>query len=261
MKQDLRQRTITAICLLVGLTLFCWLASPLAITVMLVVITAAILLEFIQLINGSITPVWLGLAWVMLIVVLWGLVYAANWPLYLLVATIAWCLMQGLLLQSQAMSVIQQWCWSIVYFIALAFAGVVIIGAVQVEPQQMLVAMVSVWAFDIGCYFAGRRWGRHRLAPMISPGKTWEGYFGGVGAACATAWSFSGWLTPGSLIFLLLGLLWLPLTGDLQESFFKRLGGKKDSGSWLPGHGGLLDRVDGLLPLLAWFSWAVFMQW
>jgi phosphatidate cytidylyltransferase len=109
---------------------------------------------------------------------------------------------------------------------------------------------IVTWSTDIGAYFAGRRLGRRKLAPSISPGKTVEGLYGGIAAATLLggAWALARGL----------GIALLPLApvlaiaaqaGDLFESGMKRRAGVKDSGTWLPGHGGVLDRLDGLIPV------------
>jgi phosphatidate cytidylyltransferase len=114
----------------------------------------------------------------------------------------------------------------------------------------LLWAFIVTWSTDIGAYFAGRRFGRRKLAPAISPGKTVEGLYGGIAAATVfgSAWALATHL----------GVAMLPLApvlaiaaqaGDLFESGMKRRAGVKDSGSWLPGHGGVLDRLDGLVPV------------
>lgn len=107
-----------------------------------------------------------------------------------------------------------------------------------------------VWATDIGAYFAGRAIGGPKLAPTISPKKTWAGFYGGVAAATVLGgvWVL---LTGLNLIFLLLAPLFSVVAqgGDLFESWMKRRAGVKDSGNLLPGHGGVFDRLDGLLPV------------
>ena len=110
--------------------------------------------------------------------------------------------------------------------------------------------LLVIWATDSGAYFAGRAIGGLKLAPRISPNKTWAGFFGGIVAADVVA--ASGWyLLPDHplLPLMLVGALVAALSqlGDLFESFAKRRFGVKDSGQLIPGHGGLLDRVDGLL--------------
>ena len=107
-----------------------------------------------------------------------------------------------------------------------------------------------VWSTDIGAYFAGRAIGGPRLAPSISPNKTIAGLAGGVMSAAllAGAWvSYTG--LPEPLIWLAVPFAVAAQIGDLFESGLKRRAGVKDSGAWLPGHGGLLDRLDGLVPV------------
>ena len=119
--------------------------------------------------------------------------------------------------------------------------------------------MGVVWVADTAAYFAGRRFGRRKLAPEVSPGKTWEGVWGAL-AAVVIYWLALSALLPDHEMHLVVGLVWvlwmllLSVVGDLFESWMKRVAGVKDSGGLLPGHGGLLDRVDGLtatLPLAA----------
>ncbi len=114
----------------------------------------------------------------------------------------------------------------------------------------VLWVFIVVWATDIGAYFAGRAIGGPRLAPSISPGKTWAGFYGGAAAATIVggAWAL---FTGLPLLVLLLAPLFAVAAqgGDLFESWMKRRAGVKDSGSWLPGHGGVFDRLDGLLPV------------
>jgi phosphatidate cytidylyltransferase len=115
----------------------------------------------------------------------------------------------------------------------------------------LLWVFIVTWATDIGAYFAGRTWGKHKLAPSISPGKTIEGLWGGVAAAAilGALWVRSTGLNPS--LYLLAPLFAVAAqAGDLFESKMKRQAGIKDSGAWLPGHGGFLDRLDGLVPVV-----------
>jgi phosphatidate cytidylyltransferase len=112
----------------------------------------------------------------------------------------------------------------------------------------VLLLMLVVAVADSGGYFAGRRFGKHKLAPAVSPGKTWEGFAGGFLANCLLALILSEVF--GASLLLMLALIvptsLISVLGDLLESMVKRHAGAKDSGSILPGHGGILDRVDGV---------------
>lgn len=119
----------------------------------------------------------------------------------------------------------------------------------------VLYALCIVWAADSGAYFSGRLWGKRKLAPQVSPGKTWAGLWGGLVTAAVLALAAAPWLTRsrGALVLLTLLVALGSVVGDLTESLFKRHAGLKDSGRLIPGHGGVLDRFDSLLaaaPLL-----------
>jgi len=114
----------------------------------------------------------------------------------------------------------------------------------------LLWIFLVTWATDIGAYFAGRRFGRRKLAPSISPGKTVEGLWGGVAAAALFGWAWVIATDLNRALILLAPLFAVAAqSGDLFESKMKRRAGVKDSGDWLPGHGGVLDRLDGLVPV------------
>ena len=121
-------------------------------------------------------------------------------------------------------------------------------GAVPDGPAITLSALIIVWAADIGAYFFGRRYGRVKLAPRISPGKSWEGVLGGVSTAvvAATAAGVALGAPLGAFISIALAAVLISIVGDLTFSMFKRNVGIKDSGRLLPGHGGVLDRIDSL---------------
>lgn len=134
----------------------------------------------------------------------------------------------------------------------LAAAGFVVIlpaalAFVILKPLEVLLVLLLVWIADTAAYFVGRAWGRRKLAPSISPGKTWEGAIGGAAGVLVYA------IILGTFIE---GLFWVPyllaaallavlsIVGDLFESAAKRQAAVKDSGTLLPGHGGILDRID-----------------
>ncbi len=151
--------------------------------------------------------------------------------------------------------------------LAMALAGLVALTGALValvelhahSPWLLLAAMATVWVADTAAYFAGRRFGRRKLAPEVSPGKTWEGVFGALVAVAVYAVALvplardAGWVGPTGLaavavwIAFAVALAAVSIVGDLYESLLKRRAGVKDSGGLLPGHGGVLDRTDALI--------------
>lgn len=151
-----------------------------------------------------------------------------------------------------------------VYGIAILGCFVAIAALFRQSPVYLLSVMAIVWIADIGAYFVGKAFGKHKLAPSISPGKSWEGAIGGwiavlVLASTSTmlpqlAGTFSfrilvKWGWPGFVLIMTL-LVAASIVGDLFESQLKRRAGMKDSSNLLPGHGGVLDRIDALIPTL-----------
>ena len=175
-------------------------------------------------------------------------------------------------------------------FLAIGYVGLFLGFLVQLRQHSIdgdvsrggLLALISLIAVaksaDIGAYFTGRLIGRHKLAPLLSPGKTWEGAFGGVLLAClaslmvlgplAKAFGFhpsysQSWFLGGLCYGVLIAVA--GIAGDLSESLLKREAGLKDSSSWLPGFGGVLDLVDSLLvsapvAYLLWNTGVVSLQ-
>ena len=152
-------------------------------------------------------------------------------------------------LAAGALSVIPAWC-------ALAW----IHASTPNGHHWLLVALVIVWAADTGAYFVGRKLGRHKLAPRISPNKTIEGLAGGVIAGVVAGVGIA-WLVAGAqaaqlpaVALVALAAVLFSVVGDLFESLLKRHAGVKDSGHLIPGHGGILDRIDGVLAALPVFA-------
>lgn len=145
--------------------------------------------------------------------------------------------------------------------------GLAMLDLHEIGPFVLLSVMGLVWVADIGAYFSGRRFGKNKLAPSISPGKTWEGVAGAMIAVSiyiVCVWNISPYSTNlATLPYLLLASWWwvgLAVIGDLFESAIKRQAGVKDSGALLPGHGGLLDRIDALTSTLPLAAMVILMQ-
>ena len=151
---------------------------------------------------------------------------------------------------------------TLVGWLALTATWVAVVQLQTRSPALLLALMAIVWIADSAAYFAGRRFGKRKLAPAISPGKTWEGVYGGLIAVAVYALALlpfaegAGYsapmLAPSAIVWvaLVLGLAGLSVVGDLFESQLKRHRGVKDSGKLLPGHGGVLDRIDALMAAL-----------
>jgi phosphatidate cytidylyltransferase len=126
-------------------------------------------------------------------------------------------------------------------------------------PRHLLFVLVVIWASDTVAYFVGRGVGKHPFAPHLSPKKTWEGAIAGFAGSIAVAFAFAHFLTVP--LTMLLGAAAVGnvagQVGDLLESAYKRSAGIKDSGSLLPGHGGILDRIDALILAIpvVWYYW------
>ena len=126
-----------------------------------------------------------------------------------------------------------------------------LVGLHAISPLLLLGVMATVSIADSAAYFAGKQFGRHKLAPEISPGKTWEGVMGALAAVTVygVVLSYYKHFSPWLIVCMWL-LVVLSIMGDLLESLLKRQAGLKDSGQLLPGHGGVLDRIDGFIPTL-----------
>jgi phosphatidate cytidylyltransferase len=127
-------------------------------------------------------------------------------------------------------------------------------------PQAVLWLVMMVCAADIGAFFAGRSFGRRKLAPRVSPGKTWEGAAGGLLMVCLVAWAGAAYFSLPVLCVVAFGcgVGIFSIVGDLTESMFKRAASLKDSGSLLPGHGGLMDRLDSVTAAAPLYALGLF---
>ncbi|MGF1693491.1 phosphatidate cytidylyltransferase [Photobacterium kagoshimensis] len=150
------------------------------------------------------------------------------------------------------------------------FWGILLLRAVNYAEspyhgsQLVMLVCFIVWAADTGAYFTGKRFGKHKMAPSVSPNKTIEGLAGGALLAMFIAWSGASLMnipfsSVGTLLAIAMVTVVISVLGDLVESMFKRVAGIKDSGTILPGHGGILDRIDSLTAALPVF--ALFYLW
>ena len=269
----LRQRVITALVLLALLLPSLWATSPLPFALLTLLLISAAGWEWARL-NGAAAPVP-ALATGALLAALCGasllrLPQMGHAGGLWLAGTAAWLLGSAVALRRGPAGWAQvppllRWALGLVL---LWLAWLALAQARTVGTNFLLSVMCVVWAADIAAYFSGRAFGRRKLAPTISPGKSWEGVAGGVAGVLLLAmgwlWLDSRFSFDSPSVFLLLrqrlgvgGLLLaallltaLSVVGDLFESLVKRAAGAKDSSGLLPGHGGVLDRVDALLPVL-----------
>lgn len=164
---------------------------------------------------------------------------------------------------------------ALIGWVVLLPAWLAIVELHSLDPVLLLWMMSVIWIADIAAYFVGKRLGKRRLAPSISPNKTWEGAGGAFAAvtlyaALAIWFDFDSYIMArsvpdedsGAPLFVILNLViaTLSIIGDLFESWIKRTAHAKDSGTLLPGHGGVLDRIDGLTPTLPLFAFFILMN-
>jgi len=234
----LRARIITALWLVAGLSIILFGTSTTVATLAFGVVAALSAWEWAGLMKVTTRhkAVYTGG-----IVVICGVIWMMKSPVIWMVSAAFWLLVVPLWLRFG-------WRGS------NAWAGY-LVGVILIVPTfyamtvfhersswLLLSFLALVWVADIAAYFTGRAWGRHKLAPTISPGKTWEGAAGAVVYAGATQLTLNtGWLILLTVVSIL---------GDLFESLAKRQAGVKDSGTLLPGHGGVLDRLDSLMATL-----------
>ena len=251
----LKKRVITAVCLLPVLVAAVWFDKPLPWLTILVAIWGVLAaLEFYRVVETSqVLPLTgFGLIWTLLLIISPHCSWAYINPLLLTSAVVLppiWLLAR----RHHKEEAFLGWVWTIagILYVGWLLSHFVALRGLESGRDWVLFALFTTFASDSAAYFVGRAWGRHLLAPGISPGKTWEGTIGGFLAAIITS-------------LLLVMLLDLPITypqaiplalavsafgqlGDLFESLFKRNMGVKDSGKTIPGHGGFLDRMDSIV--------------
>lgn len=264
----LRQRVITAVLLLIVLIATLSLATPLPFMILMALFVSCALWEWLRLTLGR--PVDSPVRWVdvlgavVMAVVLMSLrdKPAITWVELWALMSLIWCLViLPFLFRVKPGGAPRNTLLTLFGPFALLAAWAALIAAHARGVTFLLTLLAVVWVADIGAYFTGRAFGKHKLAPHISPGKTREGAYGGiacvlllVGISAAFPTTFGGalaerWTLAGALLIAVV-LAVLSIAGDLFESLLKRRAGYKDSSNLLPGHGGVLDRIDALIPVL-----------
>lgn len=261
----LKKRIYTAVCLAAVLFLILWSQNEWLFKLFLLAFFCAASWENARLF-GNRSPV--------VVAVLAGLVFAglSLWLTeeiciwFSIVSVVIWILylIPSLFRELPVQGSISGRLYQFLYWVSILGSFLAVYMLYNQSALLLLSVLKIVWLADIGAYFAGRAFGKHKLAPSISPGKTWEGVIGGVVAVllvascvlCFTTWQTTlaarifekyGWI---AMICGLVALVALSILGDLLESKLKRRAGMKDSSQLLPGHGGVLDRIDSLIPVL-----------
>ena len=265
----LKTRIITAIVLLAVLLPVLYLANPIAFAVVVTVFFGAAIWEAFRLFNpGSTRALSISLAWTAVFVYAFFFAGPARPTFWFAISALIWLLrfVPSLKIGLPALDSGGNTLLSLTYAIAIVACFAAIVALFRHSSLYLLSVMALVWIADIGAYCAGKAFGKRKLAPSISPGKSWEGAIGGGVAVLLLATlsvlfggavfedTFAvhvqqrlGW---AALFAVLVVITAASVVGDLFESQLKRRAGVKDSSKLLPGHGGVLDRIDALIPVL-----------
>jgi len=254
----LKTRIITAIVLAIGFSMALFKASNQLWAVITLSATLIALWEWSNLIKLTKLQMLLNLSGALSIGLM--MLFSSHIPLgdykdelefsLLCMSTVFWIALIPIWLISRK-KVTNKLVMAVLGLLLLLATWIALNGLQHISPWLLLAVLLTVWLADSAAYFTGKRFGRHKLAPEISPGKTWEGVAGAMlastvyGLLLCHFLHMSRWLILGLWIIILLSIM-----GDLFESLLKRQAGKKDSSSLLPGHGGVLDRIDGLISTL-----------
>ena len=254
----LKTRVITAVFLTIGFLMVLFLASKMVWTCFTLAATLVGVWEWAKLIKLNKHEVYIYVASALAMGLLWIFTIDTQFALYhdvivfslLSLSALFWIAFSPIWLITRK-KINQKLLMAFLGLVLLLATWLALNGLQSISPWLLLGVLAIVWLADIAAYFAGKRFGRHKLAPEISPGKTWEGVVGAVLAATIYGlvlcyyMHYSRWLIVGLWLTVVLSVM-----GDLFESLLKRQAGVKDSSHLLPGHGGVLDRIDGLIPTL-----------
>lgn len=263
----LKTRIITSLVLVTGFLLMLFFAPSGIWSLLTLAATSVAMWEWANLIKLNRIQMLATLA--VLLVIGLSLIFTANLAVgqyhdvfilsILLLATFFWLFITPLWLIFRK---------TITQKLVMAFLGLVLalstwlglVGLHHLSPWLLLGVLATVWLADSAAYFSGKRFGKRKLAPEISPGKTWEGVAGALiavtvyGAVICYFQHVSYWFIVGLWFLVVLSIM-----GDLFESMLKRHAGVKDSSQLLPGHGGVLDRIDGIMPTLPLVLFCVYL--
>jgi phosphatidate cytidylyltransferase len=250
--ESVRKRVLTAVPLAVVLLVILLWLPPVATVVALTVVLLAGAWEwsaFLRLSTAARRLTYVALV-ALLLPLAWRVSSDPGGRDLILLAALLWWLTAFMWIVF-APRLVSPWAAGVAGVLALVPSWLALVQLRYAPPphgQWVLFTLVLVWVADIGAFFVGRRFGRIRLAPVVSPGKTWEGVVGGVALSALVAVGGSLWFHVSLAVFLPLCLATVAFSviGDLTESLLKRFAGMKDSGSVFPGHGGVMDRIDSL---------------
>jgi phosphatidate cytidylyltransferase len=248
----LRHRILVAVVGLPLLIAIIWFGEP-WFTILIAAMAALSSWEFYRMAGQlKIRPItYFGMAWVLLVVISPHCPYALTTPFLLtsaIVISLIW-----LLFRSPREQAFTNWAWTMagILYIGWMLSYWIEIRSLEAGKELVFWAMFTTFASDTSAFFIGRAWGKHAMAPSISPGKTWEGAIGGL-LASIIASLILGAIFPLPFNYWQIALLGGIISifaqlGDLVESILKRNTGVKDTGKLIPGHGGILDRIDSLI--------------
>jgi len=261
----LKKRIITSLWFVPLLVIVVWFGGEPGFTALMVILGILAALEFYRMVAMSKAPplTYFGLIWTALFILsrnselLTILEPRFNLSLVtpLLLASAVVLSLIGLLSRRQKEGAFTSWAWTIagILYVGWLLSHLVALRGLDAGRNWVFFALFTTWASDTTAFFIGRKLGRHKLAPNISPGKTWEGATGGILGAIIvsilffTATPFHLPLTYWQAIPLSILVSIFGQVGDLVESLLKRNMGVKDSGKLMPGHGGILDRMDSII--------------
>jgi len=242
-----KQRVITAIVALLALGIVLFALPPVAVRIAIGVLVVAGAWEWSGLLGGH--GVGLRMVFVALVAGLLAAVqfFLGAWTQEILLLSLGWWFLALLWTFAFPTPIPKPIRW-VVGLMVLVPLYVALMQLYAADPMILVFALLIVWVADSGAYFAGRTMGKVKLAPQISPGKTWEGVIGGLVAVLLLTVVRSVWVESDlmTLIPFCLAVAAFSVVGDLTVSMFKRTAGVKDSGSLFPGHGGVLDRIDSV---------------